>query len=113
MGGAPLPGRGGARRVARTQGPGGCGAGASWARQTQPAQSCRGTRSPPLPAGVARASHALTEVASLLLPALIASQTERVARELAHGDPEQAARHHVHLEALVGRMLAPGGWVAG
>ncbi len=40
-------------------------------------------------------------------------------RSLAHGlakeqdDPERAGVHQAHLEAMAGRMLAPGGWVAG
>ena len=68
-----------------------------------------------MPAASAGNSQSLTEVASLLLPALIETEIAQVARELAaHKEqPARQALHRLHLRAMAGRMLAPGGWVAG
>jgi hypothetical protein len=57
----------------------------------------------------------VAEVASFLLPALGRPQVHALARALAThaGDADRAAPHQAHLEALAGRLLAPGGWVAG
>jgi hypothetical protein len=62
----------------------------------------------------AREAAALTgaEVASVLLPALVAVPLRSIAKELANrqGEPESGARYELHLSALAGRLLAPGGW---
>lgn len=57
----------------------------------------------------------VAEVASLLLPALARSPLRALAQGLAKhdGEPERAAHDQAHLEAMAGRMLAPGGWIAG
>lgn len=60
-------------------------------------------------------SRPVTEVASILLPALAHGPIVSIARTLAEheGDASKAEQHSVHLEAMAGRMLAPGGWIAG
>jgi hypothetical protein len=55
------------------------------------------------------------QVASVLLPALIATPLRQIAQRMAvcAGTPSRAERFERNLGALAGRLLAPGGWAAG
>lgn len=68
-----------------------------------------------MPSARPREVQPLAHVASLLLPALVAGPLKKLAERVAQADghPERAARVQRTLQALTGRLLAPGGWTAG
>jgi hypothetical protein len=69
---------------------------------------------PPLPRATEAPAFTGAQVASVLLPALIATPLRAIATGLAKQQraPTRSRRYALHLGALAGRLLAPGGWSA-
>ena len=71
--------------------------------------------SPFLPGDRAPPAKVVSDVASVLLPALLAPHLSALAQALGkpQDGPERVALQERHLQALTGRVLTPGGWAGG